>query len=944
MFSHTFLRQRVRFILPPLIFVAALLPRLAALGRYVTPDELIWVQRSLGLRQALLRGNWAETIQSGHPGITTTWIGAVAIQIQLWLEPALASQVAWLEQLYWLSTENAEAYRRLYLFLSGGRLGVALVTSLGLVLVYLLGRPLLGNRPALLAAGLLALDPFFAGLSGLLHVDALLATFILLALLLALHAGQTGRPLPAALAGVTTGLAILTKTPGLILLVFIPAIVGWSLLRNAGGSRRQAVAPLGAWLGAVLVTVLVLLPALWTAPRYVLAHTAGLTGQFVDDAARQTFFLGQMTPDPGPLFYPVALLLRLSPAASLGLLAGLAAITSRRFPAPSHLREVVGGRAPYAVLWLLLFAIVYLSAISLASLKYDRYALPALAALTIVAAWGIVWLARRLKSHTWHALALIAVLQGAYLVLHLPYPLLAYNWLAGGQTIAARALPVGWGEGSGAAVRWLAQSTPDSAQSRLFATNLPGTAPFYDGPITRLKRANLSRLQPADYLLVTDDLEPWSAAALQDRDPLHTFDLGPGEQARIYNRLRPNDFEAPQLRTEARQLRFGPAIEVTAAGAVFLPWPDDIALAVDWRRLPGVASSDTYRLQLALVNENGPEHLQHEIPLLNQNDHPPAFWPANAVQAVHYIIATPPDIPPGDYRLVARLFNAEGEQQGVFDGQGRFVGTQGELDTVTAQAPRAQPPLDIPQRVADAAPLRGHGSLPQQATTGQTVGLDLWWQAVGTPGGRLALEVGGVTTERVAVDATGWAAGQVYRLRPTWRVPLDAPAGVQPLRLTWLDDEGQEQWAQPITLGQIDVQVRERRFELPAGLDALGVQIGSSALLQGASVEVEQETVRLNIVWQANEQSQTSYTTFVHLRDEQGTIVAQADRRPQPPTDSWAAGEVIVETYELARPPAGAYTLALGLYDAENGVRLPVYDAQGAPLPHEQYVLEVVVP
>ncbi|MFW5942330.1 MAG: glycosyltransferase family 39 protein [Chloroflexota bacterium] len=941
----TFPRQHVRLLLPSLIFVAALAPRLAALGRYVTPDELIWVHRSLGLRQALLQGEWAHTIQSGHPGITTTWIGAVAIQVQLWLEPALASQVAWLEQLYWLSTENVEAFRRLSLFLDGARLGVALLTSVSLVVVYLLGRSLLGDGPALLAAGLLALDPFFAGLSGLLHVDAPLATFILLAILLALRAAQTGHPLPAALTGVATGLAILTKTPGLILLAFVPAIVGGSLLHRARRSWRRAGKVVGAWLGATLVTVFILLPALWDAPDSVLQHTAGLTGQFVDDAARQTFFLGQMTPDPGPLFYPVALLLRLSPAATVGLLLGMAGvviyITSRRFPAPGYRRE--GVEPPRAALWLLLFGVVYLLAISQASLKYDRYALPALVAFTVVAAQGLVWAARHLGSHSRRLLVLVALLHLAYLARHLPYPLLAYNWLAGGQTVAAQALPVGWGEGAGAAAQWLAR-TAVPEHSRLYATNLPGTAPFYTGPITRLQPATLTRLQPADHLLVLDEPEPWSAATLQKKEALHAVDLGPGEQARLYTGLRAADFDVPQLRTEARTLRFGPAIEVTSAGAVFLPWPDDVALAAGWRRLPNAAPSETYRLQLALVDENGQEHAQQEIPFLNQADHPPAAWPADAVQPVNYTIATPPDLPPGDYRLVARLFNAEGAQLGVFDGQGRFLGTQGTLDTVTAQAPRMQPSLDIAQRVTDAAPLLGHGALPQQTHSGQTVSLDLWWQAGEASGGRLALEIGGVKTESVAVDTSGWADGQAYRLRPTWRVPLDAPAGVQPLRLIWQDEEGREQWAQPLALGQIEILARQRRFDLPSDLEPLGVRVGSVATLQAADVELAQEAVRLTIVWQAAEQPQSSYTTFVHLRDAQGAIVAQGDRRPQPPTDSWAPGEVIIETYELARPPSGAYTVALGLYDATNGVRLPLYDAAGAPLPGEQYVLEVDIP
>ncbi|MCB0009612.1 MAG: glycosyltransferase family 39 protein, partial [Anaerolineales bacterium] len=166
-----------------LLLAAALLPRLMALGRYVTPDELAWVERSIGLRRALLAGDWAATIQSGHPGVTTSWLGAIGIQLQLWLQPAGQASLNWLETLYWFSPDNQMALRQLSLFLSGGRLLVILTTSLGILLVYRLSRPLLGDGAALIGGLLLALDPFTAGLSGLLHLDALLATFALLAVL-----------------------------------------------------------------------------------------------------------------------------------------------------------------------------------------------------------------------------------------------------------------------------------------------------------------------------------------------------------------------------------------------------------------------------------------------------------------------------------------------------------------------------------------------------------------------------------------------------------------------------------------------------------------------------------------------------------------------------------------------------------------------------------------
>ena len=69
-----------------ILFISALLPRLFAIGRYITPDELNWIHRSVRFREALLAGRWAETLVSGHPGVTTTWAGA---------DTAPSSSVTW---------------------------------------------------------------------------------------------------------------------------------------------------------------------------------------------------------------------------------------------------------------------------------------------------------------------------------------------------------------------------------------------------------------------------------------------------------------------------------------------------------------------------------------------------------------------------------------------------------------------------------------------------------------------------------------------------------------------------------------------------------------------------------------------------------------------------------------------------------------------------------
>jgi hypothetical protein len=86
--------------------------------------------------------------------------------------------------------------------------------------------------------------------------------------------------------------------------------------------------------------------------------------------------------------------------------------------------------------------------------------------------------------------------------------------------------------------------------------------------------------------------------------------------------------------------------------------------------------------------------------------------------------------------------------------------------------------------------------------------------------------------------------------------------------------------------------------------------------------------------WQTLASVQQDYTTFVHLLDNSGKIVAQIDLPPLSgtrPTSLWQVGETVRDEYPLTLPanlPPGAYRLSLGLYVAPNGGRLGGNEAE----------------
>ena len=94
-----------------LLFMGGLLARLVALGRYVTPDEAIWVYRSLRFREALLDGRWADTLVAGHPGVTTTWLGVLGMSLQMAFDGGARAAYDWLTTMAGLTPENVEAFR-----------------------------------------------------------------------------------------------------------------------------------------------------------------------------------------------------------------------------------------------------------------------------------------------------------------------------------------------------------------------------------------------------------------------------------------------------------------------------------------------------------------------------------------------------------------------------------------------------------------------------------------------------------------------------------------------------------------------------------------------------------------------------------------------------------------------------------------------------------------
>jgi hypothetical protein len=127
--------------------------------------------------------------------------------------------------------------------------------------------------------------------------------------------------------------------------------------------------------------------------------------------------------------------------------------------------------------------------------------------------------------------------------------------------------------------------------------------------------------------------------------------------------------------------------------------------------------------------------------------------------------------------------------------------------------------------------------------------------------------------------------------------------------------------------------VETRQFSLPVLAERLEADFGGQLRLVGYTFDAARSRIRL--AWQASPRAWADYTVFVHLVDAAGNRLAGSDAPPPVPTSQWARREVIVDERSVPIPdglPAGDYRLAVGLYRADTGQRVPLLDAAGAPV------------
>jgi hypothetical protein len=503
------------------LFLLALVPRWLGSDVFVTSDEDSWMRRGGGFAYGMSHGLFGRTYQNGHPGVLTmelAILGQGPGGAERFADPVTGAPLVTKVPGFFEALVDA---RRAFVLV-----GASMVALLGL-LVWRLWGP----GPALVAGLLLAFDPFLVAHSQLVHTDGLLAGLTAAAAMCGLvrWAANGGRGWVLA-GGALSGLALLAKVPAIYLAAYIPLLA--LALR-----RRRVFGDLALWAVAGFVTIVALWPSLWVNPLSTVTRMIEFTretGGQPDEVG--SFLLGRAWSDPGPLFYPVALAFRLTPAEAVGLIA-LAALG---WP----MRRLLRGRWS-VTLGLLGYAVGFLLFVTLAPKKFDRYALPLMPALLVLAGLGL-WLGfRRLRPFMAGgppAVAAVACLlgllfaQASALASVSPYYMAYFNPLLGGGAVASQAVMVGNGEGMDQVADYF-NRLPDAGQLWVasHSFDLLAAKCRCDGePLRERAPAN------ADYLVTYGrriQLHRWGASLeeyFQAHEPIHRVWINGIEMARIY--------------------------------------------------------------------------------------------------------------------------------------------------------------------------------------------------------------------------------------------------------------------------------------------------------------------------------------------------------------------------------------------------------------------------
>ncbi len=572
-----------------LVLALAVIPRVLTLGgTFVVNDETLYWDWANQFVQGLLHRDWEATlIRKAYPLVTVMWVQALALGV-FWLW-------SWL-----VGSGMPSAYDQLALnrpldfeLLAQRRLPMALANAGVVAIIYLYARKLFGRRVALFATVLMGLDPFYLSDARTMRGDSLMSGLMALAVLSLLMFGRRQNWWQLVFSALTASLALLTKMSAAPVVVFGAALLlGRGVMRaystdsetRAGrlySFWQEGLRPFLVWFSLVILTFLVLWPALWASPARVLEAMREYAASSLD--GRLNYFLGRLThTDLLPFFYPISFLFRASPLTlvGLGLFLGAAIRATHRW----RRYGASLGRKEIELSLLAAYGLTYVGVMTLGLLKRSWYVLPCFPIAMVLAASGWSWLVDRVRQlgdtgtrglvRSTIASAVVGGMLATQIVqafpVH-PYYYTYWNPLATRKFVPYLEM-LDWGIGSSLAAQWLnAQPSADELRVAVRPT-LREFRPVFKGDVVSFTQG-----QPwvqADYIVIRQEHvqmqkhDSSELTYLQQLPVAHTITLNGVDHGWIYQGPAAQSAAGSQLAGKATLLGYEVRPSQVSAGQI----------------------------------------------------------------------------------------------------------------------------------------------------------------------------------------------------------------------------------------------------------------------------------------------------------------------------------------------------------------------------------------
>ncbi|MEA2020160.1 MAG: hypothetical protein U9M98_00315 [Patescibacteria group bacterium] len=429
------------------IFLFSVFLRLPKLGTGIfNADAFRWKARSYNFCSGLFGLDFAQTVQSSHPGVTLMWIGTVGIKVYNAFNSLFRGS---------LPSGDQQVFELHFV----QKFFVVLVFAALFSFAFYLLRRLTNTTIAFFAVLLLTFEPHFLAHTRIFHLDGLLSMFMFVSVLALLcyfefsgnqnrevSGGDEGQPIPQLrrlnrtaafpsprgfcgpspwgfpcsgfpllvclmLSAVFAGLALLTKSTALFLIPFVGLFVllelflkrvrpAASLISEVKSAETLEVFPaaslwkeyflsFGIWILVLAATFTAFWPVMWVQPLKTLQlYYSGITLEGF--GGHGNYFFGQRTTDPGPLFYLMSLWIRLSPWLLVLVVYEVFSCTAKTLRSLCQKEKlgVVLKKKGLTVAFSL-FVILFYIFISVPSKKLERYSLPLYPALAVLGGVGL---------------------------------------------------------------------------------------------------------------------------------------------------------------------------------------------------------------------------------------------------------------------------------------------------------------------------------------------------------------------------------------------------------------------------------------------------------------------------------------------------------------------------------------------------------------------------